>query len=465
MLGERADTRRISIHAPPRGATHGGGVLLVSLEMISIHAPPRGATKRHSTSWKRSLFQFTPLREGRRAPRSHATPPTNFNSRPSARGDPRRNAPKSFRPPFQFTPLREGRLLGTMAMARGCLISIHAPPRGATGYGLLYSWQEIFQFTPLREGRRLKVSPPKRVNIFQFTPLREGRRVHGQKGRTRRAISIHAPPRGATLCQNRYVLPGHISIHAPPRGATRTGCHSRKRRGRFQFTPLREGRPDGNAQGESLCAISIHAPPRGATSLPHHVGLAGHISIHAPPRGATSGALLFLYRPPISIHAPPRGATKSPSQFGTATNFNSRPSARGDVLRRGQPGRCTFQFTPLREGRRLAADMASFYNLISIHAPPRGATKKSVAVRNGNKFQFTPLREGRRVAAGATGTVYISIHAPPRGATSGGGYGVVLQPHFNSRPSARGDCMSNVYDTIYSTISIHAPPRGATSVS
>ena len=87
MLGERADTRRISIHAPPRGATHGGGVLLVSLEMISIHAPPRGATKRHSTSWKRSLFQFTPLREGRRAPRSHATPPTNFNSRPSARGD------------------------------------------------------------------------------------------------------------------------------------------------------------------------------------------------------------------------------------------------------------------------------------------------------------------------------------------------------------------------------------------
>ena len=132
MLGERADTRRISIHAPPRGATHGGGVLLVSLEMISIHAPPRGATKRHSTSWKRSLFQFTPLREGRRAPRSHATPPTNFNSRPSARGDPRRNAPKSFRPPFQFTPLREGRLLGTMAMARGCLISIHAPPRGAT---------------------------------------------------------------------------------------------------------------------------------------------------------------------------------------------------------------------------------------------------------------------------------------------------------------------------------------------
>ena len=133
MLGERADTRRISIHAPPRGATHGGGVLLVSLEMISIHAapahnpadvhqllvslemisihaPPRGATKRHSTSWKRSLFQFTPLREGRRAPRSHATPPTNFNSRPSARGD-----------------------VVNRAAEASAGISIHAPPRGATG--------------------------------------------------------------------------------------------------------------------------------------------------------------------------------------------------------------------------------------------------------------------------------------------------------------------------------------------
>ena len=68
MLGERADTRRISIHAPPRGATHGGGVLLVSLEMISIHAPPRGATRAEIARHTADKFQFTPLREGRPAP-------------------------------------------------------------------------------------------------------------------------------------------------------------------------------------------------------------------------------------------------------------------------------------------------------------------------------------------------------------------------------------------------------------
>ena len=154
MLGERADTRRISIHAPPRGATHGGGVLLVSLEMISIHAPPRGATKRHSTSWKRSLFQFTPLREGRRAPRSHATPPTNFNSRPSARGD-----------------------IAFLLSSRNPRISIHAPPRGATSrLREIDSHEAISIHAPPRGATKRAEAMTVCIAIFQFTPLREGRR-------------------------------------------------------------------------------------------------------------------------------------------------------------------------------------------------------------------------------------------------------------------------------------------------
>ena len=55
--------------------------------------------------------------------------------------------------------------------------------------------------------------------------------------------------------------------------------------------------------------------------------------------------------------------------------FNSRPSARGDhteITRRKKS--ILFQFTPLREGRRL----------------------DSVASTDENPFQFTPLREGRR---------------------------------------------------------------------
>ena len=55
----------------------------------------------------------------------------------------------------------------------------------------------------------------------------------------------------------------------------------------------------------------------------------------------------------------------------------------------------TFQFTPLREGRR---DENAFSppDFISIHAPPRGATNASSMCHGvPMKFQFTPLREGR----------------------------------------------------------------------
>ena len=102
-----------------------------------------------------------------------------------------------------------------------------------------------------------------------------------------------------------------------------------------------------------------------------------------------------------------------------------------------------------------------YWNLISIHAPPRGATG-SVVTR---------------------GTVYeISIHAPPRGATSCSA-GNSAWSYFNSRPSARGDppprppsgacCYFNSRPSARGdltskgmqeklAISIHAPPRGAT---
>ena len=79
-----------------------------------------------------------------------------------------------------------------------------------------------------------------------------------------------------------------------------------------------------------------------------------------------------------------------------------------------------FQFTPLREGRH-AADAATIQAaIISIHAPPRGATCRCIIAVPGGIFQFTPLREGRRRRR--------LLFCPP-------------QRYFNSRPSARGDCM------------------------
>ena len=148
-----------------------------------------------------------------------------------------------------------------------------------------------------------------------------------------------------------------ISIHAPPRGATpnHAGSH---RFFRFQFTPLREGRPLAPLHFLLKVAISIHAPPRGATLVDASVFALCKISIHAPPRGATRKNALVL-------------------------------------------SSTTFQFTPLREGRPGVTSMENG-QIISIHAPPRGATWRCWEKEpTREEFQFTPLREGRQRRNGA----------------------------------------------------------------
>ena len=166
------------------------------------------------------------------------------------------------------------------------------------------------------------------------------------------SISIHAPPRGAT---GRVVFLSFVAFHFNSRPSARGDSSRRKATTttrRFQFTPLREGR----RIGEALWLANLY--------------------------------------------------------------FNSRPSARGDAPRQGKRAACTlFQFTPLREGRR------------DIH----GEAGRVI------QFQFTPLREGRHRGMVAIRRALISIHAPPRGATHRAPDSGRLAGHFNSRPSARGD--------------------------
>ena len=105
---------------------------------------------------------------------------------------------------------------------------------------------------------------------------------------------------------------------------------------------------------------------------------------------------------------------------GLREHFNSRPSARGDgttTLFAASTCRI-FQFTPLREGRLYIDFLVYMIVVISIHAPPRGATQWLLTIWSwGN----------------------ISIHAPPRGATAMVVDNLVMGKYFNSRPSARGD--------------------------
>ena len=170
----------------------------------------------------------------------------------------------------------------------------------------------------------------------------------------------------------------------------------------------------------------------------------------------------------------------------TNVYFNSRPSARGDILAPNLRNlQLEFQFTPLREGRQADALTIEVTEIISIHAPPRGATSLIYTAVASLEFQFTPLREGRRVVAMRKEYYQgISIHAPPRGATAPSAASAPLPPDFNSRPSARGDAkqvyLKNGFAAFQFTplregrlrycpqgfvnhcISIHAPPRGAT---
>ena len=102
--------------------------------------------------YRRGLFQFTPLRKGRRS---------------MCFGMPVKRL-------FQFTPLRKGRRTrqGCWAWAtnfnsRPCVRGDIVPEYDT------YVFQ--FQFTPLRKGRRRRASTATARLLFQFTPLRKGR--------------------------------------------------------------------------------------------------------------------------------------------------------------------------------------------------------------------------------------------------------------------------------------------------
>ena len=187
---------------------------------ISIHAPPRGATNQKFRAISESdLFQFTPLREGRREDVERVLQEAKyFNSRPSARGDYNRH-------------------MG----GKRADISIHAPPRGATEKSPVAMPCTNFNSRPSARGDSAFPAwcPPC-------------------------VISIHAPPRGATIPAHRLCT-SHKNFNSRPsaRGdltapllsSVSTHFNSRpSARGdprlmmagwypaEFQFTPLREGR-------------------------------------------------------------------------------------------------------------------------------------------------------------------------------------------------------------------------------
>ena len=99
---------------------------------------------------------------------------------------------------------------------------------------------------------------------------------------------------------------------------------------------------------------------------------------------------------------------------------------------------------------------------ISIHAPPRGATRKPISARGKPIFQFTPLREGRPSRRFRPSSRAPNFNSRPSARGDARGSASRLRrTNFNSRPSARGDLLFSWPFSAF-RISIHAPPRGAT---
>jgi len=149
--------------------------------------------------------------------------------------------------------------------------------------------------------------------------------------RSKSAVSIHAPARGATHPGPHY----HSQLRfqsTRPRGARPLLCGSLIYRLMFQstrprgarqpdtctcvrgmgFNPrAREGRDKGLTTAVRAMLVSIHAPARGATQRYPVKHTAKIVSIHAPARGATQPHGMPRCRANVSIHAPARGATRN----------------------------------------------------------------------------------------------------------------------------------------------------------
>ena len=145
----------------------------------------------------------------------------------------------------------------------------------------------------------------------------------------------------------------------------------------------------------------------------------------------------------ISIHAPPRGATQRARHgvSGLVISIHAPPRGATGVGSGVLGSAGVFQFTPLREGRPKGFIMLSPHITISIHAPPRGATSAVPApLKSISPFQFTPLREGRPEVSTSVSKPSAFQFTPLREGRPAFCVAFrVASTYFNSRPSARGD--------------------------
>jgi len=321
---------------------------------------------------------------------------------------------------FQSTRPRGARPMSACVFPDISRVSIHAPTRGATftlTCGLLFSasfnprahagrdtWPCIARslghsFNPRAHAGRDPSRSARHHNPISFNPRAHAGRdlftanvlicrtsfnPRAHAGRDCRCagirasagiVSIHAPTRGATQANVDCGKTGGGFQSTRPRGARRAQMEVFAKGLEFQSTRPRGARLGRAADFDTREGVSIHAPTRGATSILGGIFGGKTVSIHAPTRGATGDEVPQRQADCVSIHAPTRGATELTVGLGQdMARFNPRAHA----------------------GRDSAPPLSAFYG--------RRFNPRAHAGRDGNN-------------AGYSGAQMVSIHAPTRGAT------------------------------------------------
>ena len=213
---------------------------------------------------------------------------------------------------------------------------------------------KVFQSTLPQGERRISI-PLLFVSFVDFNPRsHKGSDAEAKGWKDSRAISIHAPTRGATTgIGGTVTLKGKFQSTLP-QGERRRWVLSYRRNNR-NFNPRSH---KGSDHSDTITIfnfyISIHAPTRGATAVPwRYRPLDAYFNPRSHKGSDSTEPNPVLVLSDISIHAPTRGATLPECFLDCVSLFQST----------------------LPQGERLMAEITgqtAFW--ISIHAPTRGAT-------------------------------------------------------------------------------------------
>ena len=160
-----------------------------------------------------------------------------------------------------------------------------------------------------------------------------------------------------------------------PRRERHTGTHAVLDSMGFQSTLPRRERPDALVQIWAAIDVSIHAPAKGATQT--GLSCPGIVSCFNPRsrEGSDYGNGAEFAHNMVSIHAPAKGATlRNGWTWVRMFRFQSTLPRR-ERLGKEAPYPCPGCFNPRsREGSDYGNGAEFAHNMVSIHAPAKGAT-------------------------------------------------------------------------------------------